>query len=526
VAVLGAAAAFASGAPASATVGGAVPFTYTVGSGGDIPNHYASQGEGCGNAVDPIKLQAGNDQVLFPDSGNRGYDAIQSVTVGASESNTTAEAGVLHTGPADPAVGQTPFTVTLCKPIPRFPNTAGTDGVDSGVGITVCVSPNTVINSAPELIGVNGDGGAIWDGPYPGNQGYRWCSFFGSSAGTDASGNPQDVPLVAAGIFDPVESLTYNNSTILHDLNGTQTIQDPTCNAGTLAKGFQGATQCTIWLPDCWEFATGNSSPLTLESTDKLTRECFIAPGSTVNDWSVTTEVSLEALTLPFPVCLDTGQQGNGGGTPTLPLGLGGTHSCGNPPPHCCDTINPIQGILSLNVTTDSAPGVYWCSSPGACGSDPSATWDFGILPSDYPAGQLTNPASGAVECVTTWTYLAEYSGAGGANTNNWGPYPGQDSTGKYPSHCTPNGITAASNAGPPWEQDRGLVCDLATLLTVPALGCNTSGPSGGVTAGALPRAASYTSVYGRGPNPIVIQKDHAFAQYNNVPGVNYCCAA
>jgi hypothetical protein len=403
-------------------------------------------------------------------------------------------------------VGQRSFTVKLCGAIPKFPFNTGTDGIDSGVNYQVCVDANAQVATKPVYITTGHRGGGTYDGPYPPAMGYRFCSFVGVSVGS-----PNNSVIWAAGVWDPIGQLTYFDQNSLHDLAGTPTINPPTCNAGTVATGFFGCTQITFWLPDALVYTTGAASTGTcparpcIINSDKLVSETFLNPPPTpVNDWSVTTSVSLEALTLPLAVCLDTGLTGNGGGQPTTPGGVVG-HSCDNPPPGCCDILNPITGVVSLNVTTDSAPGVEWCTPTPviSCGANAGFSWDYGIAPIGYPAEALIdpNPTTGVAACTLSYNYYPQK-----ANPLWSGGFPGQ---GGWPGVCT----TSTVKLGPAGDnQDRGDACSVSLSACAP-----------GTTAGtAVPQVGSYTSVYGRGPNPIVRGVYHLQAQYNFGTGNSY----
>jgi hypothetical protein len=337
VVLLGLAAALASSAglaptaPGLATSGGATPFTYTA------PNHYPSLV--CGNPLDPVTST--NALTLFPDGGSRGYNGIGSVTVGAA--NTVSA--------STPTVGQESFDVTLCGPVPRLPHTSTTHQIDTGLELRVCVSPNSVIATAPEYIYTDHFGGGHYDGPYPGSQGYRYCAFVRVAVGV--SGN---TVTWGTGIWDPAFGLVRaQDETTLHDVAGVNTIATPTADVGSVGTGFVGATVIRFYLPSSVVYTAEGTVPGQIL---KDVVEPFLVSGSTVNNWSVTVALS----------------------------------SYGS------------QSLQKPEAVTDSAPGVEFCLAAGTCAADFGASYDYGL----QPGGSPVNPANGVASCALNWNYFPE----------------------------------------------------------------------------------------------------------------------
>jgi hypothetical protein len=395
------------------------PFTYNAFS------HYG----GCGNAIDPI--ESINSLALFPDTSGRGYDSIRSIDVGGSNAFLAST----------PAVGEESFTVTLCGPIPVFPN-ATTGGADAGLQLRTCVDPNSVIASAPEYVRTNGDASPVYEGPFPPSQGYRYCTFVNISGGT--GGNAVSW---GTGVWDPAGGLIdVRDSSRLRDLHGVATISRPSANIGSVATGFAGATQITYYLPDSVITAAYTSS---VDFGDWLWVEPFIRGGSSVADWSVT-------------------------------VGLSGYAT---------------QGSESPYAITDSGPGVQFCNGPGGCDADWGYSYDYGLVPDPIPV----DPGGGVWDCLLGWNYFPDLS------ANSWPS--GIRGQGGWPSSCTNTAATAGS-ALPGQSQDKGHNCVYLGQ-------CANPGP-------AVPLSSTYSSTYGREPNPVVTGPHHLHAQYNYGTGNSY----
>jgi hypothetical protein len=294
----------------------------------------------------------------------------------------TTAAATAPDGGAEVAV-----TATLAAPIPSFPTARG----DIGFTLTACADMSGTIASAPEQIGVGHRGQPVFDGPYPPEDGYKWCTDVVVQAGT-----PIDY---GVEIFNPNGNFFFTDYPSLVTTSGTATITAPTGMA-------TGSTSVTLYLPKTFSFHVNPPAP-PLQGTPRTFVEPMIS-GSSSNVF-VLTQVNAEA-TLPFPVCVNL-----------TPPGI----SCnGN------QIVGPIFGIVGLLVTSGWAPGSIQCGllpgglpNPLTCSVLPGANAvDLGILPLPPNAQAISTPCvdpldSPIVDCATEGPTLTPYFPCQSTNT-------------------------------------------------------------------------------------------------------------
>jgi hypothetical protein len=259
------------------------------------------------------------------------------------------------------------FTIGL-GPLPPFPTAAGA----LGVTVMACADMSAPIASQPVVIGTDHRGRPVFDGPYPPEDGYKWCTW-----ATLQSGAPLDY---GVGIYDS---------------NGIFSAYDyPELATGDMSSpsGFAtGSSSVTLYLPKTFTFLV-DAPPPPLLGVSRTYNEPMI--GSSTNNALVLTKIEDE-VTLPTgSTCVNFN-----------PIGL----SCnGN------QAVGPIFGVASFAEGISGwAPGSITCGGvvgglpdPATCSVGPGGTAvDLGILP--LPPGTQAVPTCvdpfdpGVVECAS-----------------------------------------------------------------------------------------------------------------------------
>jgi len=311
-----------------------------------------------------------------------------------------------NTGSATAPDGTTPeasFTIGLNAPIPTFPTLSRGD---TGMTLTACADANGPIGTSVEKIGVGHRGQNIYDGPYPAEDGYKYCVDASLQLG------PTGGQLLDYGVetFNPNGNFFFTDYPLLKNAAGTPTITPPLGMTAT-------STSVTLYLPKSEIFRVNAPAP-PLQGVARAEQEDFI--GATTQNAFVLTQVNAQ-VTLPFPVCVNLNPPG---------VSCGGTQLVG-----------PIFGIVGLLVTSGWAPGSIACSAisgvpePQTCGVTNTSTGtsnavDLGVLPLP-PNGQAigtpcVDPLDvGAVDCQVVNDAPANYFPCQSSSSAPGGQDPG-----------------------------------------------------------------------------------------------------
>lgn len=221
-------------------------------------------------------------------------------------------------------VTEASFNIPLAAPIPNFP----TPGGDTGITFEACSDMNGPLAAGPTQIGVGHRGEPIFDGPYPPSQGWRYCTYASLQVAA-----PLDY---GVEIVDPVGDSMFVDFVALRDTAGNATITAPLGIA-------PGSNQVTLYLPDTLVYQVDAVAP-PFRGLPHNFVEPFLAPmGGTgvVGNASVFTKMVI-AVTLPFPICVNTSPPG---------IGCNGSQ-----------TIGPILGVAAFDDRpSDWAPGSITC---------------------------------------------------------------------------------------------------------------------------------------------------------------------
>ena len=325
-----------SAAAVGALVGGlfGVPLTAHASAGVTI-NH-----GGCHN-LDPVTTQ---NAITAARSDDRPWAQISSVDVNPSA-----------------ASGEVWFTVHICGTIPSFPDAANGD---TGVQYNVCFKDdNSPMMKDGNGVNVGADPvtGALFDGPFPGDDGWRVCAWAAENAG--------------------VPGFTYGVSTF--DQIGQYNFFDQSQLVGLTAPSFSGGgLWLTFHFPYIWTVTEGDGlgNLVTIH-------EPWISANDPLTAITASAQVSA-TVGLPSPVCVP-------------PSAVGPVPACG--------IAGPIQGLVGLLSTVDWAPGYEYCdplttvaghpvANPTSChktgdtGDAFADGNDLGLSPVDWPVGALRSP--------------------------------------------------------------------------------------------------------------------------------------
>ena len=311
---------------------------------------------GCHN-LDPVTTQNAITAVRADD---RPWSQIDTVDVNPSTS------------------GEIWFTIHVCSTtsLPTFPIASGNGAGDTGVQYNVCFrddnSPMMKDNNGTQ-VGTDPVTGALYDGPFPGDDGWRACAWVAFNAG--ATGNQESYGVAT---FDQIGQYNFFDQSQLSGITA------PTVTGG-------GGTE--IWIkfhfPYVWHVTEGDGL-----GNNVTINEPWIAAGDTISAITASSQVSA-TVGLPSPVCVPPSD----------------VNPLNNPTPLIakCSIAGPIQGLVGLLTTVDWAPGYEYCDPLTSVGghnfADPTKCHkigdlgdaltdgnDLGLAPVDWPVGALRSP--------------------------------------------------------------------------------------------------------------------------------------
>ena len=207
------------------------------------------------------------------------------------------------------------ITFNLCGSVPSFPVASGSAAGDTGVQWIVCFkddnSPMMQDNNGTQT-GVDPVTGAVYDGPYPSDDGWRVCAWAAVNAG---------VPGVTSGVatWDQVGHYNFFDQSLLGF-----PFTPATVSSGTVTMTF----------PYTWTISRGDGL-----GHNVTANEPWVTPGDTLGAVTASAHIATD-VGLPSPVCLP-------------PNSIGPVSACG--------IVGPIQGLASRLVMADWAPGFEYC---------------------------------------------------------------------------------------------------------------------------------------------------------------------
>ena len=294
-----------------------------------------------------LRVRAANPCPAFQVQGSGiGLDPRESVNdftaTGSPDYNWAGVCGFsIAVGVAAPDGGpEVAYTINLDAPLPAFPTGNG----DTGVTISACADVNGPVGGGPVQVGVGLRGEPVYDGPYPAEDGYKYCTWASNQAGT-----PFDY---GVAIYDPANGFRSYDYPSLQSAAGMSTISAPSNLLGP------GTTSVTLYLPRTFTFRP------TIGVSHSYSEQMTGAPS---NDF-VFTAIAPQP-TLPFPVCVNQ-----------TPLGI----ACnGN------QLFGPVFGIGGSSPSGISgwAPGFVICGTPITCATGGTGGFqnavDLGVDPAE-----------------------------------------------------------------------------------------------------------------------------------------------
>lgn len=247
-------------------------------------------------------------------SDDRPWDQISSVLVTPGPT-VTANAGTFSV-----SYSQLEVAITTCATaLPTFPDPTTGDVTAQWLA---CFDPGTSmpIATAPDgvLIGHGAGGLPLFDGPYPSNQGYRFCGWASQSAGANDYG---------VAVYDPVGAYAEYDRADLVDSTLTATTVTP----ATWTIGG-GAVVVNLYIPYDWVVTTPSGSG------SFTTVDPILTAGATVGNFVAQTQGGPPGVVQPASAHCTPGIQ-----TQSAAL--------------CTPAVNGLQSLTPV----DWAPGSEWC---------------------------------------------------------------------------------------------------------------------------------------------------------------------
>lgn len=248
---------------------------------------------------------------------------------------------------------------TCATAAPSFPNTATGD---VGAQWQACYYSDQTnpLNSAPNgiQVGTAADGSPIYDGPYPANQGWRYCAWATINAGVS---NDWGV-----AYYDQIGQYTFLDQANLYTYVGTT--KTNTIDNASFGIDANGKFAVTVYAPYNWT-STADAPAPSGSIVHVTTSSPTIVAGHSVNDMVASAE-SAQNVGLPNNTC-----------TPVV--------------------VNCFQGLVGLLTTVSFAPGYENCTTAViACSKTPGSGFDIGLSPIGFPLGAVEVPVNPLAPCL------------------------------------------------------------------------------------------------------------------------------
>jgi len=246
---------------------------------------------------------------------------------------------------------------TCATSAPSFPNTATGD---VGAQWQACYYSDQTnpLNSAPNgiQVGTAADGAPIYDGPYPANQGWRYCAWATRNAGVADDWGVAYFDQIGQYTFLDRANLVANNLT-------TKTVTD-----ASFAIDGSGFFAVTVYAPYNWTSTTQAAAP-SGSIVNVTTSSPTIVASKSVNDMVASGEAA-QNVGLPSNTC-----------TPVI-------SQC-------------FQGLVGLLTTVSWAPGFEDCSPVViGCTKTLGSGYDVGLSPIGFPLGAVETPINPLAPCL------------------------------------------------------------------------------------------------------------------------------